>query len=293
MDVFKEIIKQDINNIPDSSPYKKAMIEGYKTIQLFESEKEKNSVKNIFSLRLMTENYESGQIGLKPFTNTLNSLEHIQENGVAALFGYEGKRGRIPKDLLERNELIVTATRAGSFIIDFGMNQNQLSLFEEENLVNNHVVADMTKLLHENINVSDFVEKYSTRTFAAVKTMISNLNKEQIGFEIMDEVNNKLYSFPKEKVKEINTKLKHTYIENHKSVEVCGKLIKVDLKSKKITLDSNNEQVTIIIKDENIKTIHLTTNEDYKVTTNVKEIVKGSQRTKHYFANSISNIVKI
>ncbi|GAA0058473.1 MULTISPECIES: hypothetical protein [Streptococcus] len=294
MDVFTKIIEQDINNIPDSSPYKNAMIEGLKAIKLFESEKvEKNRVKNILSLRLMTEEYESGQIGLKPFTNTLNSLETIQENGIAAMLGYEGKRGKIPKDILERNELIITATRAGSFIVDFGVKENQLSLFEEENVVNNYIVTDVTGLLQENINVSEFVEKYSPRTFTAVKTLISNLNKEKIGFEIRDEVKDILYSFPKEKVKEINSKLRDTYIENHEGVEISGKLVKADLKSQKITLDSGNEQITIKIKDDNIKELHLTTNEKYKIITNVKEIIKGIQRTKNYSAHSIKNITKL
>ena len=43
MDVYAKIIEQDINNIPDSSPYKASMIEGLKSIQLFESEKLKNN----------------------------------------------------------------------------------------------------------------------------------------------------------------------------------------------------------------------------------------------------------
>ncbi|SUN56344.1 Uncharacterised protein [Streptococcus dysgalactiae] len=102
-----------------------------------------------------------------------------------------------------------------------------------------------------------------------------------------------LYSFPKEKVKEINSKLRDTYIENHEGVEISGKLVKADLKSQKITLDSGNEQITIKIKDDNIKELHLTTNEKYKITTNVKEIIKGIQRTKNYSAHSIKNITKL
>ena len=148
MDVYAKIIEQDINNIPDSSPYKASMIEGLKSIQLFESEKLKNNrVKNVLSVRLMADCYESGQIGLKPLTEVLTSLENIQKNGLASISGYSGKRGKIPKDILSKNELIITATRAGSFVVDLAMKESQLSIFEEENHPANKIMEDVTDFL--------------------------------------------------------------------------------------------------------------------------------------------------
>ena len=263
MDVYAKIIEQDINNIPDSSPYKASMIEGLKSIQLFESEKLKNNrVKNVLSVRLMADSYESGQIGLKPLTEVLTSLENIQKNGLASISGYSGKRGKIPKDILSKNELIITATRAGSFVVDLAMKENQLSIFEEENHPANKIMEDVTDFLQNKIEIADFVDKYSPRTFGSVKKLISNLNSEGIGFEIIDDIKKQTASFPREKVKEINTELKSTYIEKREGMNIIGKLTKVDLGTQKITLDTDSGAITIKVNDERIKDYRLTTNDN-------------------------------
>ena len=293
MDVYAKIIEQDINNIPDSSPYKASMIEGLKSIQLFESEKLKNNrVKNVLSVRLMADSYESGQIGLKPLTEVLTSLENIQKNGLASISGYSGKRGKIPKDILSKNELIITATRAGSFVVDLAMKENQLSIFEEENHPANKIMEDVTDFLQNKIEIADFVDKYNPRTFGSVKKLISNLNSEGIGFEIIDDIKKQTASFPREKVKEINTELKSTYIEKREGMNIIGKLTKVDLGTQKITLDTDSGAITIKVNDEKIKDYRLTTNDVYEITTNVRELVRKGQRTQTYSTNSIDKITK-
>lgn len=60
------------------------------------------------SIRLLSEDLPSGQIGLRPLSETLKSVESIQENGITSCV-VEGKRGQI-QSILNRNELIITST---------------------------------------------------------------------------------------------------------------------------------------------------------------------------------------
>lgn len=294
MENFVELLKQDIQKVSDSNPFKSLLQLNYQSIELFENQKKNNDqVKNVISIRLLSDEYESGQIGLKPLSDALNSFENIQANGIASAMGFDNKRGKIPKELLDRNELIITATRAGSFIIDMGLKNTQLSMFEEENQISLNVISDVSELLGEEIEVPEFVEKYNSRTFESVKKMISGLNKEKIGIEITNALKAESYLFSKENIKDINTKFKNTHIENKDGIELTGILTKVDLMTQKITLDVEGEYITIKVNDKNIKDLHLTTNEYYKVSTSVKEIVRKTDRKRTYVTNSIKNITTI
>ncbi|HEL1968421.1 hypothetical protein [Streptococcus suis] len=294
MEGFVEIIKQNIKDIPDTNPYKRMMELGFESIQLFENEKnEDDKVKNVLSIRLLSDDLPSGQIGLRQLTETLSAFESVQENGMASILGFDGKRGKIPKDILARNELIITATRAGSFIIDLGVKDYQLSMFEAENQISTTVLNDMSDLLEGKIDTPEFVENYNSRTFNSVKQLISKLNKENLGVEILDNINDSNRIFAKESVKEINKKFKDTHVEKFDNVNVRGKLIKVDLSAQKITLENPDGLVSIKIKDPKIKNHHLTTNEEYEVKTNVKDIVRRTIRTRTYTAMSVNNITKL
>lgn len=294
MENFVKIIEQNINNTPDTNPYKKMMELGFNSIKTFENEKlATDRTTNILSIRILSDELPSGQIGLKQLSETLTAFENIQENGLASIHGFDGKRGRIPKDILERNELIITATRAGSFIIDLGVKESQLSLFEKENTSTNNVLKDMSDLLEGKVDTVDFLENYSTRTFSSIKTLVSKLSKENLGIEISDNLNQTKSLFEKQTLKEINKSFKNTYVEKHNNIIVRGRLIKVDLSTQKITLDSPEGLVNIKINDREIKNYQLTTNNEYEVKTNAKDIVKESGRTRTYTATSVKNIIKL
>ena len=150
---------------------------GLESMREFEEAINSSNVKSMLSIRLLSENLPSGQIGLRQLSETLKSVESIQENGIASCIGFEGKRGQIPKDILNRNELIITSTRAGSFIIDLGLKTNQLSIFDRENNIAINVMNDVSDLLEGTIDIPEFVETYSSRTFNSVKQLVSRLNK--------------------------------------------------------------------------------------------------------------------
>ena len=211
---------------------------GLESMREFEEAINSSNVKSMLSIRLLSENLPSGQIGLRQLSETLKSVESIQENGIASCIGFEGKRGQIPKDILNRNELIITSTRAGSFIIDLGLKTNQLSIFDRENNIAINVMNDVSDLLEGTIDIPEFVETYSSRTFNSVKQLVSRLNKEKLGIEIQDKLNNSNKLFAKEQIVEINKKFKDTHIEKQENIIVQGKLIKVDLSTQKITLDT-------------------------------------------------------
>lgn len=294
MENFVKIIKQDFKDASDANPYKKMMALGLESIGVFEKEKtEINKTKNILSLRLLPHGLPSGQIGLRQLTETLSAFENVQENGVASILGFDRKRGKIPKDILARNELIITETRAGSFIIDLGMKESQLSMFESENQLVTNVLSDVSDLLEGKIDTPEFAETYSPRTFNSVKQLVSKLNKEDLGIEIQDNQNNSKKMFDKKSIEEINKKFKDTHIERLNNIIVQGKLVKVDLSTQRITLDTPNGLVNIKVKDDEIKHYHLTTNEEYKVNTNAKDIVRSSGRTTTYTTSSVKHIEKL
>lgn len=267
---------------------------GIESMRMFEQEKNKaEKITNILSIRLLSDEHQSGQIGLRQLTETLSAFENVQENGMASILGFDGKRGKIPKDILERNELIITSTRAGSFIIDLGVKESQLSMFEFENQLSTNVLNDVSDLLEGIIDTPEFIETYSPRTFNSVKQLVSKLNKENLGIEISDNINESHRLFAKESIKDINRKFKGTHIEKLDDIRIRGKLIKVDLSTQKITLQSQEGLVNIKIKDEEIKNYHLTTNEEYEVKTNVKDIVRQTERTRTYTTSSVKNIIKL
>lgn len=266
---------------------------GLDSMRVFEEGINSSNVKNILSIRLLSENLPSGQIGLRQLSETLKAVESIQENGIASFIGFEGKRGKIPKDILERNELIITATRAGSFIIDLGLKTNQLSIFELENNMAINVMNDVSDLLEGKLDTPEFVETYSSRTFNSVKQLVSRLNKEKFGIEIQDNLSKTNKLFAKEQITEINKKFKDTHIEKQENIIVQGKLIKIDLSNQKITLDTPEGVVDIKVIDPEIKTLHLTTNEEYKIKTSVKVIIRRTQQTHTYVTSSVRNIEEI
>ena len=266
---------------------------GLDSMRVFEEGIDSSNVESILSIRLLSENLPSGQIGLRQLSETLKSVESIQENGIASFIGFEGKRGKIPKDILDRNELIITATRAGSFIIDLGLKTNQLSIFEPENNMAINVMNDVSDLLDGKLDTPEFVETYSSRTFNSVKQLVSRLNKEKLGIEIQDNLNKNNKLFAKEQITEINKKFKDTHIEKQENIIVQGKLIKIDLSNQKITLDTPEGVVDIKVIDPEIKTLHLTTNKEYKIKTSVKVIIRRTQQTHTYVASSVRNIEEI
>lgn len=293
MNQHLQMLEGRAKNVFDES-LKEMLNMGIESMYMFEQEKEDaEKVKNVISIRLLSDELPSGQIGLRQLTETLSAVENIQENGMASILGFDGKRGQIPKDILDRNELIITATRAGSFIIDLGVKESQLSMFEFENQITTNVLSDMSDLLEGKIDTPEFVETYSPRTFNSVKQLVSKLNKENMGIEISDNINESNRLFAKESVKEINKKFKGTHIEKYDNIVVRGRLIKVDLSAQKITLDSQGGLVNIKIKDEEIKNHHLTTNEEYEIKTSVKDVVSRTARTRTYTASSVKNIVKL
>lgn len=266
---------------------------GLESMREFEEAINSSNVKSMLSIRLLSENLPSGQIGLRQLSETLKSVESIQENGIASCIGFEGKRGQIPKDILNRNELIITSTRAGSFIIDLGLKTNQLSIFDRENNIAINVMNDVSDLLEGTIDIPEFVETYSSRTFNSVKQLVSRLNKEKFGIEIQDKLNNSNKLFAKEQIVEINKKFKDTHIEKQENIIVQGKLIKVDLSTQKITLDTQEGIVNVKVNDPEIKSLHLTTNEEYQIKTSVKVVIRRTQHTFTYVTSSVRNIVEI
>ena len=271
---------------------KKMLCIGLNSMRVFEEEVNSSNIHNMLSIRLLSDELPSGQIGLRQLTETLKSFESIQENGIASFIGFEGKRGRIPKDILERNELIITSTRAGSFIIDFGVKDYQISMFENENNMVINVMNDVSNLLDGTVDTLEVVATYSSSTFNSVKELVSRLNKEKLGIEIMDNINNLKKMFPKESISEINKKFKDTHIEKQESITVQGKLIKVDLSSQRITLDTQEGTIDIKVNDSEIKVLRLTTNEEYKIKTNVKVVIRRTQQSRTYVTGSVKNIEK-
>lgn len=266
---------------------------GLDSMRVFEKGIDSSNVESILSIRLLSENLPSGQIGLRQLSETLKSVESIQENGIASFIGFEGKRGKIPRDILERNEFIITATRAGSFIIDLGLKTHQLSMFESENNMAINVINDVSDLLEGKLDTPEFVEIYSTRTFNSVKQLVSRLNKEKLGIEIQDNKSKTNKLFAKEQIIEINKKFKDTHIEKKENIIVQGKLIKIDLSNQKITLDTPEGVVDIKVNDPEIKTLRLTTNEEYKIKTSVKVVIRRTQQTCTYVTSSVRNIEEI
>lgn len=293
MDSFLKILEHRVNNVSNDS-IKNMLNMGIDSMRMFEQEQKNDEcIQNTISIRLLSSELPSGQIELRQLTETLSAFESIQENGTAALFGFEGKRGKIPKDILDRNKLIITSTRAGSFIVDLGLREGQLSMFDTENHIPTSIIGDVSDLLEEKINIEEFIETYNSRTFNSVKKLVSKLSKESLGIELLDNVNNSNRLFAKDTIKKMNHEFRGVHITKSDTLTVRGDLIKVDLATQKITLNNSEGQITIKVKDDEIKNHHLTTNETYEVRTNVKKVIRRSGSSETYTTSSVKNIVKL
>ena len=166
-------------------------------------------------------------------------------------------------------------------------------MFEPENNMAINVINDVSDLLEGKLDTPEFVEIYSTRTFNSVKQLVSRLNKEKLGIEIQDNKSKTNKLFAKEQIIEINKKFKDTHIEKKENIIVQGKLIKIDLSNQKITLDTTEGVVDIKVNDPEIKTLRLTTNEEYKIKTSVKVVIRRTQQTRTYVTSSVRNIEEI
>lgn len=70
-------------------------------------------------------------------------------------------------------------------------------------------------------------------------------------------------------------------------------MIKVDLSSQRITLDTQEGTIDIKVNDSEIKSLRLTTNEEYKIKTNVKVVIRRTQQSRTYVTASVKNIEKV
>ena len=298
LDNYVKLMKVGIDSLNDNNIYKDTLYLGLSQIQEFEKEKlDKEEANTVFSFRIISEKYPSGSIDLTSLNDT---TRHIQEALITAssnLTGFSGSRGPAPQDIIERNRLIITSTRAGSFIVNLRPNTpSQTELFSEQNS-SIEILEDLLLKIEEPSKIIDVVEKYGVHTWNSLKKWVNSLEKNDLEFEFFNKQDNKKIGFDKLAIHNINVAFKeNTVKEEFLKETIIGTLIKIDNNAKEITIkdDRKKEDIKIFIKDNSLKTAHLISNDKYSIDLEVQSVrYNNNKETVRYIADSVKTMKKL
>lgn len=295
---FEELadsIIKSANIIPDDNPYKN--LTNFTKRQIIGHQK--NVASNNISLRILSD-LESGKIELRVLNTITKGLQNSFSSAYNYLFGNHKDNGKIPLQILNSSSLVLTETRAGSFIIEL----QPIEAISENSKLNQFTIdgesSDKSFVLSQIVTIVDeeealaskIIEEFGVRTFKISREWFKKMDKENISFEYNDKYISEKKIFSPSKIKKIAEKLSDIKIElKQDNIELTGKLKSVsDPKSTLILEDESNINVEVKILDDSLEYNELTTNKIYTVIVNklVIEDSTGKVETK-YTLNSVNN----
>lgn len=291
MDNLVHIMSKDISNISDDNPFKQALEIGMDSIEMFENRKKEMKIDSDGYLKLLPANHYPGQIDANTLSHTVNNLQKIVYNIADLKYGKASKRGRIPDEIKEDYNLIITGTKAGSFIIEIGEKEKQLNLFRETGPID--LLTDTFNTIIDNPSPKKILSKYNLRTYNSLKNFFEDLNKDRSEFEIYNDRNQEKIYFS-EKIIDNHTKMLKTRIEEEEEKEriLKGILKKIDLTNNILSIEYNNSEIiTINVDDNEFQNIELTTNKNYEFqVTQITYNIEGDEKENKYLLKSINDI---
>lgn len=286
-----ESIIQRADIIPDDNPYKS--LTNFTKQQVINHQK--NVVGNNISLRILSD-LESGKIELSVLNVITKGLQSSFSSACNHLFGNHKDIGAIPRHILNSSSLVLTETRAGSFIIDLETKEKsekrQFTL-DGESSDKSHILSEIIAIVDEEDKIAEkIIEEFGVRTFKTSRDWFKKMDNENVSFEYKDMFLNEKKIFEPIKIKKIAKELSDIKVDfKEDNIELVGKLKSVSDPKNTLLFETNEKDyLEVKILDNSLEDNELTTNKTYTLNVNklVLEDSTGKIETK-YTLNSVNN----
>lgn len=291
---FEELadsIVKSANLIPDDNPYKDLANLMKRQI----TNHQKAVADNNISLRILSD-LDSGKIELRVLNIITKGLQSSFSSAYNHLFGNHKDNGMIPLNILKSSSLVLTETRAGSFIVDIetkeSSDRRQFTL-DGKNSDKSSILSEIITIVDQEESIAEkIIEEFGVRTFNSSRDWFKKMDKEHVSFEYKDKYLNEKKIFDPLKIKKIAEILSDIKVDlKEDNIELIGKLKSVaDPKNSLLFEIDKNSHVEVKILDNSLENNELTTNKMYTVHVNklVLEDSTGKIETK-YTLNSVDN----
>lgn len=236
----------------------------------------------------------SGAIGLESLSTVIEGLQNTFTSAINNIMGNGSSVGKIPAYVKNLSKLAISEVEAGSFIIKLGTQDYlkedpiQLSFVESE--------EEKLKVLEEliyrinSIEENDFEElknKFGNRTVISSRKWFDQLAKEDVSFKYKKRFSNEKYEFDHSKIVDIANKLSNVVLkEENDTVIIMGKLVSYQLNNNKISLDTDEGEVTIKILDDSLEKHEIVVNSFYSLRVNRKQVIDNFDRINYEYSMS-------
>jgi len=275
-------MKKELENLSEDNPFKDALESGMDSIETFEEQKEGLRADTDGYFKILSPKYHSGQIDANTLSDTVDGLQKIIYNIADLKYGKASKRGKISETIKADFDLIITGTKAGSFIIEIGDPDKQLNLFRDAGPID--ILTETFSTIYTHPSPKKILTQYNLRTYNSLKSFFKNLNKNQSEFEIYNGRNQERIFFDEKNI-QLNTENFKADIkeEEEKRQPLEGVLKRVDVANQTLSIENDNsELMTINVDDERFKDVELTTNKNYNFSVmQITYNIEGNENEKN------------
>lgn len=291
---FEELadsIVKSANLIPDDNPYKDLANIMKRQI----TNHQKAVADNNISLRILSD-LDSGKIELRVLNIITKGLQSSFSSACNHLFGNHKDIGAIPRHILNSSSLVLTETRAGSFIVDLETKEKsekrQFTL-DGESSDKSYILSEIIAIVDEEDKIAEkIIEEFGVRTFKTSRDWFKKMDNENVSFEYKDMFLNEKKIFEPIKIKKIAKELSDIKVDfKEDNIELVGKLKSVSDPKNTLLFETNEKDyLEVKILDNSLEDNELTTNKTYTLNVNklALEDSTGKIETK-YTLNSVNN----
>lgn len=230
--------------------------------------------------------HKSGTIDLPTLNNVTKGLQRVYTTSYNFKSGNHSIRGKISEKIKKESSLLLTNTKAGSFILEIERNENSQLTLEEEQKNNFYILDELFQDLNKE-KVKELVQNLGFRTLKNIKEWYQELNKHEIEFVYNNSNSSVNVHMDKNKVQHIAAKLESIEPKSkNKQMFKTGKIKYVDHNNNTlIFIDEENEKYKIKVIGDTFKNI--------TIETNIKQNLSFKEITKNIEGEVISNEYEI
>ncbi|MFT8426031.1 MAG: hypothetical protein ABF630_11320 [Liquorilactobacillus sp.] len=291
-DKLKKLIdnySSSVNKLEDSNPYKDLFKKQEKVMKSYVT-----TQPSLVEFHVET-GLPPGEIRLSQLNAVLPGFQKVLYSAYNKMYGNTKDKGRIPSDILKKNELIIDSVKAGSFVVTLKKDTcDQLSLNSNE-LTWNEILSEILELLSSksDSNIKTLAEKYGYRTYTASKAWINMLNKNDVSFKYNDFKERKKIELSKKDISHIAQSFAKARLQHEVSEEkIVGQIVAIS-KDDVLILKTGKGNAKIRVLDDSLdgSIIEFKGKEyKFKVQKEVFKDIGNNSEKVNYYINSFEEL---
>lgn len=243
-------VETELNSYELPDYLKQLQLESFeKRLSEINSEKEEVDYligKEEMTLTMRPQDLPSGEVGLRDFTLIAGGFQELADSVANTIFNQPSEKGKIPNEVLDKNEMILKETKAGSFIAVLNIRHPEQTSLDEPD--STQTIKELFSLFDSSDDENLLAEKVSLLGPRALKNYV-NWTK------IISEVNTPVdivwrsaysekssMSFNRENAGKIYNTLNNFSDAKEEDISLEGKLTGTNIRTETFELISNEEE---------------------------------------------------